>query len=288
MSMGANLSDPRTYEEKKQHSDFQLRHARTEGASETTPPKITASHVEFAKTLSPTDLARVAVIADQYGLYGWCSDGVLEKMKHDGGSIVFGWTLWEWPGAMLTGEFHSVWRSPDGDLFDITPKPQGETDIVFVPDLTYPADFDFDKRPRNRRFRLYQPIDPVPVVEQHIARMKPSQLGYENKRAAKAGKSLQEWLLDKQPVDPIPGIIDDLISATARREEALDSIPGTGFIRPTPELLKLQDECKRLLQALRDAGPQIRRRQELRQELRGITVTVHFVNYGDSALFELR
>jgi hypothetical protein len=260
MSIGQSLSDPRTYDEKKQHSQFQLQAARGQGASETIPPNVTERHIEFAKTLSPTDLVRVSVLDDDYGLYGWCSDGVLEKMKHDGGSIVFGWTLWEWPGAMLTAEFHSVWRSPDEDLCDITPKPQGEMDIVFVPDLTYPQDFDFDKRPHNRRFRLYQPVDAVPIVEQQIARMKPSQLKYEIRRAEKARQTLNDWLLAKQPVDRIPGIIDNLISATARREEALDSIPGTGFITPTRELLEIQDECKRLIQALKAAGPQIKGR----------------------------
>ena len=257
--MGEGLSDPQTYDEKKQYSEFQLHLARSQGASETAPPKITGKHIEFAKTLSSTDLVRVPVVPDDFGLYGWCSDGVLEKMKHDGGIIVFGWTIWEWPGAMLTAEFHSIWRSPSGDLFDITPKPQGESEIVFVPDLTIPADFDFDKRPRNRRFRLYQPVDPVRLVMEHIARMKPSQLKYETQRAARAGKTLQQRLLAKQPIDPIPGIIDGLIAATARREEALDSVPGTGFVAPSRGLLEIQDECKRLIQALRAAGPEIRR-----------------------------
>jgi hypothetical protein len=47
---------------------------------------------------------------------------------------------------------------------------------------------------------------------------------------------LKDWLLAKQPVDPILDIIDGLIAATVRREEALDSIPGTGFITPSREL----------------------------------------------------
>lgn len=35
---------------------------------------------------------------------------------------------------MVEAEFHAVWLSPEGQMIDITPKPHGETQILFVPD----------------------------------------------------------------------------------------------------------------------------------------------------------
>ena len=46
-----------------------------------------------------------------------------------------------------------MWVDPSGKLVEHYPKPDGETRIVFAGDPTYPPDFDFTKRPNNRRWR---------------------------------------------------------------------------------------------------------------------------------------
>ena len=132
------------------------------------------------------------IIDDPYGLFGWCSDGVAEKIKADGGDIAFGWTIWEWPNVLWTAEFHAVRRSPDGQLIDITPKPKRESRILFVANQSYPETFNFDHRPGNRRQRAYQPADPVQLATERIANLKPSQMAYEQRRAEKAGLSLHQ------------------------------------------------------------------------------------------------
>jgi hypothetical protein len=64
---------------------------------------------------------------------GACHLNVAHRVQHHGGERVFGWMIWT--GPMFTeGEFHSVWRSPDGELLDITPRADGEKFILFVPD----------------------------------------------------------------------------------------------------------------------------------------------------------
>src|SRR5690242_51391 len=124
------LCETKTYLEKKQHAAMNFAAARSEqNISETTPSLITDAISKFAKNLSGSKPVFIPVIADNYGLYGWCADGVKEKINHDGGSIVFGWTIWKWPQVRLTAEFHAVWESPTHDLIDITPKPHGETNI---------------------------------------------------------------------------------------------------------------------------------------------------------------
>lgn len=128
---------------------------RRRPVSETTPSALTPIILAFARNHLGGDPVYIPVVDDSHGLYGWCSDGVQQKILADGGGPVFGWTIWEWPEVLLTAEFHAVWQNLDGDMVDITPKPGSETSILFVPDKSYPADFDFDQRPRNRRTRLF-------------------------------------------------------------------------------------------------------------------------------------
>lgn len=63
-----------------------------------------------------------------------CFKNVQAKVKKDGGSLQHGWIIWEAPEKLIEAEFHAVWVSPEGELIDITPKPDGETQILFVPD----------------------------------------------------------------------------------------------------------------------------------------------------------
>jgi len=55
-------------------------------------------------------------------------------MDRDGGSIQYGWLLWEWPHVYIEAEFHSVWRDADGVLHEVTSSPEGAVEILFLPD----------------------------------------------------------------------------------------------------------------------------------------------------------
>jgi hypothetical protein len=136
-----------SFVELKQHSRQIFEAHAAQSTDETAPQSITPEIVLFAGSLSAEGPLMLPVEADECGIYGWCSDGVEEKIRRAGGTIRFGWTIWEWPGLMLTAEFHAVWVDPAGQHHEITPKPQGETQIVFVPDSTYPRAFNFDERP---------------------------------------------------------------------------------------------------------------------------------------------
>jgi len=65
-----------------------------------------------------------------------CYFNVKRKIAKDGGSILYGWTVWEAPKKMIEAEFHAVWVSDGGELVDITPHADGERRIVFIPDHT--------------------------------------------------------------------------------------------------------------------------------------------------------
>jgi len=63
-----------------------------------------------------------------------CFNNVERRIQIAGGSVRYGWCVWLWEGNLVEGEFHAVWQSPDGNLHDITPKPDGEERILFIPD----------------------------------------------------------------------------------------------------------------------------------------------------------
>ena len=49
-----------------------------------------------------------------------------------GGTRLLGWSLWEFPGLFVDAEFHAVWKSPEGDLVDLT-KRQATGSVLFLP-----------------------------------------------------------------------------------------------------------------------------------------------------------
>ncbi|MBR0882379.1 hypothetical protein ABIF65_003322 [Bradyrhizobium japonicum] len=230
--------DP-SFTRKKQMSEEHFAAQPEEVGRETTPKAITQDVITFSHMLG-SEPEFVPVRSDAYGLFGWCSDGVEEKVRHDGGGIVYGWTIWEWTEVLLTAEFHAVWEDKNGDLIDITPKPQGEASIVFVADRSYAPGFNFHNRPHNRRYRVYQPPDFSPIVDRAISQMKPSQLRYETRRADKAGMSLQNWLMKKAPADSLASLIDSFISTCDKLDQKTDALSGNrNHFSPDSEYLTL-------------------------------------------------
>ena len=206
--------------------------------SEGSPGAINSAIEAFAAELGAKSVRHIPVVADDDGLYGWCSDGVLAKVEKAGGRPVFGWCIWEWPGAFWTAEFHCVWESPKGDLFDITPKPQGETQIAFAPDYSLPPQFNFDNRPTNRRKRLREQLDTLAIAQEALGNLKPSKRDYEARRAAKAGMPLLDWMQQKVPLDPVVPLIDEVLAATGQEEVERDHLgKGGGAFTATPTYL---------------------------------------------------
>lgn len=64
----------------------------------------------------------------------YCHLNVMHAVRTGGGERVFGWLVWELPGRLVDAEFHVVWRTPGGELVDLTPRADGEPEVLFVPD----------------------------------------------------------------------------------------------------------------------------------------------------------
>jgi hypothetical protein len=233
------------------------------------PSVVTEAIQAVAEELSPLPPVHVPLRKDEHAVYGWPADGVAEKIRHDGGSIRFGWRMREWPGILLTAEPHAVWVDPEGTLIDITADlPDGDTSLfVPIPDDTGP--FDFDRPPPTRYRVLYAVPDCSAAVAERIAGMKPTQRDYEDRRARKAGKTLEEWILDKFHHDPMPDRIAAFIEACAAFDAKLLTLPSLLETSPnTPDVTAdVEEPFDETELAADDVGEWSKERDKYRQAI---------------------
>jgi hypothetical protein len=63
-----------------------------------------------------------------------CFPIVEHRVRREGGSTVYGWSLWEMPSLFIEAEFHAVWRSSNSELLDIASKKWTTQRILFLAD----------------------------------------------------------------------------------------------------------------------------------------------------------
>jgi hypothetical protein len=103
--------------------------------SSTTPAKITNEIISFCKKIDPTyNPVFIPVVQTKGVRFNYCMTDVPKFVEDNGGSVQYGWTLWEDPSISLEAEFHATWITPQGKLIDITPKPDGESKILYLKD----------------------------------------------------------------------------------------------------------------------------------------------------------
>lgn len=101
----------------------------------TTPARIDPSVRRLIESLVPGRQASyLEVRPEPDAAVDGCFSNVRAKSERDGGRMLCGWQLWEWPCVLVEAEFHAVWLSPRGEMEEITPKRHGETSVLFVPD----------------------------------------------------------------------------------------------------------------------------------------------------------
>ena len=157
----------------------------------TTPPKITDEITQLCRQLDPTQ-APTYVSVRPWGrsMLDSCFFNLPEKVTAEGGSIQHGWTIWERPDLLIEGEFHAVWVSPDGEFIDITPKRDGEKEILFLPD--------------SQRVWKGELVDNVrmPLVDNEITQrlVKSSKESFEIKKRNHKRGPLVEFLAEMGPI----------------------------------------------------------------------------------------
>lgn len=102
-----------------------------------TPSLITAPIKSLCNDLVPGGLPfflNVTPVSD--AKVSDCFIAVEQQIARHGGTACYGWQLWELPRVYIEAEFHAVWKNPDGQLEDITPKLAPFQRILFLPDPT--------------------------------------------------------------------------------------------------------------------------------------------------------
>lgn len=127
-----------------------------------TPKEISPRVWEALRKIFPDPMPlTVPARPENYSSAGECHRSVAQKIKQDGGSAQFGWVIWEIPPWEIQVEFHSVWKSPEGELVDVTPPLHQGPSVLFLPDPT--TVYDGRNIPG-----LHYPYDDGPLCREYI------------------------------------------------------------------------------------------------------------------------
>ncbi len=189
-------------------------------------PDPAAPHVQaLLAELGAGEAATIELRDDHLGIYGWTDAGIRARIAADGGAIRYGWRLREWPEVLLTAERHAVWEEPDGTLVDITPSNTESSVSLF-------ALGDTEALTGARYGVLHVSPDRSAEVAERVASLKAGQRSYEERRAAKAGLTLNDWIAIKSFADPLLEAIPAFIQACALYTAKLAQLPDLIELRP--------------------------------------------------------
>lgn len=122
----------------------------------TAPRAVSPAIVSLCREISPGHQpVMVPVRPEPDAIAGECFPNVQAKVGRDGGTISYGWLIWEWPRVFIEAEHHAVWNAGDG-LVDITPHVHSETDVLFLPDPQRVYDYKGNRRIINIKRSLGQ------------------------------------------------------------------------------------------------------------------------------------
>ena len=119
-----------------------------------TPERLTPAIEALCRDVSPGHKPiYVGVVPDPGAKASECFPNVRAKVARDGGEILYGWAIWEWPRVFIEAEHHAVWLS-EGRMLDITPNVPPSTRVLFLSDPDRAYDFVNERRLQNRRRSL--------------------------------------------------------------------------------------------------------------------------------------
>ena len=129
-----------------------------------TPSKITPEILDLCDRIVAGGTPEfVAHVPARGAIVRECFPNVTAHVRAEGGSLVYGWAIWEWPGVFIEAEHHAVWKSPNG-LIDITPHEYTTNGVLFLADPT--ATYDFDGF--SRRNNIKRATTDFPAVAEYL------------------------------------------------------------------------------------------------------------------------
>jgi hypothetical protein len=214
--------------------------------NETPPLEVTPDIADLCAELGGGTPVFVDVSAPPTSRVGWCFSNVADVVADKGGAPLNGWLIWLARGMWLNAEFHSVWQPPDGGLFDVTPKPDGESIIMYLPDPTYGPHFDFYRRPNSVRMRVYRHDERREGLANKIASFSEARLSYEKAKARSKGVTVAQSVGMGMKRDRLEKLIDGFLEDVGVLESMLVPTPN-GMVCKDP---RREDELVRRARAI--------------------------------------
>jgi hypothetical protein len=121
-----------------------------------TPKTLSSQIAEFCAEISPGEHPRyLEITPEPNSEQNDCFEIVRKKTLLDGGVILFGWSIWEWPSVYLEAEHHAVWQSAEGQPpVDLTPSANPSvTRRLFLPDQSAIYDYENEGIRRDNKRR---------------------------------------------------------------------------------------------------------------------------------------
>ena len=99
---------------------------------ETTPAKITDKIMELCNGIVHGEVPQyVPVKPQEWSRPMECFTNVEQMVREYGGKQVNGRVIWQWSNVLVEAEAHAVWKSPDGQMIDITPHDNREEQTLY-------------------------------------------------------------------------------------------------------------------------------------------------------------
>lgn len=171
------------------------------------PEQIDSATRAFCATISPEPPLYVRVEPAPGAKPAYCFDNSVAQAQRHGGEAVYGWAIWRWPGRWFEAEHHAVWRSPVGDLLDITPQAGDPPRVLFLPDPSAPYD------PATFRPNIMAPDGHEALVREYIALV--AKRGEITRRYWEPGMDVLPLFSpeDQQRIAPIDARMAELLAA---------------------------------------------------------------------------
>jgi hypothetical protein len=101
----------------------------------TTPQMPTPEIETFCASIVPGVQPRPVPVRALRSVADDCFGNVRRQIDAEGGEMVCGWAIYEWPRVMLEAQFHAVWKPADEErLIDLTLQEDGATTTLFLPE----------------------------------------------------------------------------------------------------------------------------------------------------------
>ena len=203
----------------------------------TSPRRISPAILSLCQEINPdVEPVVVTVKADTGAISSECFYNVTERIKRDGGSMVYGWTIWEWSRVFIEAEHHAVWEK-DGELLDITPKKNRERKIVFLPDPS--ADYDF--KGNRRRINVKRSLGRFASVDKWIAATDAFQQAIEDNSAGRlAHFDKRDMMAHQQAINnAMAEVVLDLAYETNPRDRCICA-SGKEFRKCCSKLIRFE------------------------------------------------